>query len=150
MTDVSCDQRAESILEQALVLRLAISAGEQPYLVPLSFGYERGRLFFHSAPRGKKIEMLAQNPRVCFQVDQNVSLVRGKTACQFSMRYRSVIGYGRARRLEDLAEKRHALDQIVRHYGGDPVDYPEDQLRDLAVYEIAIDEITCKSHNMES
>ncbi len=65
------------------------------------------------------------------------------------MRYRSIIGYGRARRLENLDEKRCALDQIVRHYGGDPADYPEDQLRDLAVFEITIDEMTCKSHKMD-
>ncbi len=150
MTGVPCDPRAESILEQALVLRLAISAGGRPYLVPLSFGYNNGRLYFHSAPRGQKIEMLARNPLVCFEVDQNVSLVRSKSACQFSMRYRSVIGYGNARRLEDMAEKRAALDHIVRHYGGNPTDYPEDEVRDLAIFEIVIDEMTCKSHRMES
>ncbi len=149
MTGVPCDPRAQSILEQALVLRLAISSGERPYLVPLSYGYYAGKLYFHSAPRGQKIAMLAANPQVCFEVEQNVSLVRGETACQFSLRYRSVIGYGSARRLEDLSQKRVALDHIVRHYGGDPVDYPADQLRDLAVYEITITEMTCKSHKLE-
>lgn len=143
------DPQVDALLDRALVLRLALSAGDRPYLVPLCFGYDGDRLYFHSAARGKKLEMLAANPQVCFEVEEGVSLLRAAEVCRFSMRYRSVIGFGRAKQLADLAEKRRALDLIVRHYGGDPVDYPPETLRELAVFAIQIEEMTYKAHKLE-
>ncbi len=56
----------EEIIGLAKVCRLAMSVGDQPYLVPLCFGYEPGALYFHSAGEGKKLDMLETNDNVCF------------------------------------------------------------------------------------
>ncbi len=54
----------EEIIREAKVCRLAFSVDNMPYIVPLSFGYEKGIFYFHSALVGKKIDMVKKNDRV--------------------------------------------------------------------------------------
>jgi nitroimidazol reductase NimA-like FMN-containing flavoprotein (pyridoxamine 5'-phosphate oxidase superfamily) len=135
----------EAILHRATVCRLGLAVGNEPYVVPVSFGYQDGCLYVHSSPEGKKIEMLRQNPRVCFEVDVEEELVRKDTPCAWSIRYRSVIGWGRAAFLTAEEEKRRALDVIMAHYGGAvPGNYTEKGLREVTVLRIEIAGMTGK------
>ena len=106
----------EEIIEKADVCRLAMATGEIPYVIPMSFGYDGGVLYFHSAKDGRKIDILRQNPKVCFEFDIDTSVVEGETACKFGVAYRSVIGFGEAVFLESHDSKGKALEIITRHY----------------------------------
>lgn len=143
------DPQVQLVLTRALVCRLALSAADQPYLVPVNFGFEGGELFFHSGPGGKKLEMLAVNPRVCFELETDVELLPSISPCNFSMRYRSLIGYGSARRLESEPEKRRGLDAIIRQYGGEPGKYGPGALAGVEVYAILVERIDYKQHHIE-
>jgi nitroimidazol reductase NimA-like FMN-containing flavoprotein (pyridoxamine 5'-phosphate oxidase superfamily) len=134
----------EFVLQEAEVCRVAFSDNNQPYLVPLSFGYEPGFLYFHSALEGRKLDMLAHNSRVCFEVEYGCKLVRTETPCNFTVHFACVIGFGTATLIKDPDKKSHGLDMIVRHYGAVPPDYSADALRKLTVVQIKIDEMTCK------
>ena len=50
----------ESIIKRATVCRIALSENNVPYIVPLSFGYKDNCLYFHSAPEGRKIDIIKQ------------------------------------------------------------------------------------------
>jgi len=139
----------DNIFHKALVCRLALAVNNEPYLVPVCFGYQEGQLFFHSGPDGKKLEMLAVNPRICFELETDVEVLPNDSPCRFSMRYRSIIGYGRAVRLTDDAQKRAGLDVIIRQYGGTPGDISSQALNGVEVYAITIDSMTCKQHRIE-
>ena len=147
-SDVNSDQ-IEVVFNNALVCRLALSVNDRPYLVPVCFGYEDGRLFFHSGPGGKKLEMLAVNPMVCFELETDVAVIPNDTPCRFSMRYRSVIGYGRADLLVDDGEKRHGLDAIIRQYGGEPGAYGAAALMGVEVFAVTIESMTYKQHRLD-
>jgi nitroimidazol reductase NimA-like FMN-containing flavoprotein (pyridoxamine 5'-phosphate oxidase superfamily) len=134
----------EDILLKATVCRLAVCQDDVPYVVPLNFGYRDNRLYFHSAPEGRKIDTIKANPKVCFEVDVDHELVPGDVPCEWSVRYRSVIGFGQARLLEDAAEKRRGLDIILGHYGRGPFEYPEGAIDEVAVVEVEIDSLTGK------
>ncbi len=107
-----------SILNAASVCNLAMCDEGQPYIVPLCFGYEGSTLYFHSALEGRKLEVLRKNPHVCFEADVGSEVVESKEPCSWSMKYKSVIGFGKASFVEDLDGKREALDAIMRHYLG--------------------------------
>ncbi|MGW8186537.1 MAG: pyridoxamine 5'-phosphate oxidase family protein, partial [Desulfobacterales bacterium] len=92
--EISDRDEIELIIEKALVCRLAMVDEAEPYLVPLCFGFRNNTLFFHSAAEGKKLGLLRKNPRVCFELDCDTEVRTGEKACDFSMRYRSVIGFG--------------------------------------------------------
>lgn len=134
----------DSILQRATVCRLGLAVAGEPYVVPVSFGYRDGCVYVHSSPEGKKVEMMRQNPRVCFEVDVDEELVPKGAPCSWNVRYRSVIGWGRAAFLGDEAEKRAALDVIVAHYGAEPGDYAEKSLQKVAVIRIQVEELTGK------
>lgn len=137
----------EFVLQKAEVCRVAFSDNNQPYLVPLSFGYEPGEpgfLYFHSALEGRKLDMLTLNPRVCFEVEYGCKLVRTETPCNFTVHFASVIGFGTASIITDHARKAYGLDLIVKHYGAVPPSYEIKALSKLAVVQIKIDEMTCK------
>ena len=134
----------DEILHQATVCRLGLCDGGMPYVVPLSYGYEDDCLYFHSAPEGRKIEIIRTNPHVCFEVDVDHEFVPADTACNWTVRFRSVIGFGKARLVEDPEEKRRALDVILGHYSDGPYEYVTDSLDKVAVIRVQIDNITGK------
>ena len=116
----------------------------QPYVVPASFGYEDGTLYFHSSVEGKKVDILRKNNAVCVEFDVDQEITQAESACNWGVKYRSVIGFGRAFFIEGVEEKQRALDIIVAHYGGDPQDYPKATLRKMAVVRVEIQDATAK------
>ena len=134
----------EAVIRESLVCRLALSKDDQPYVVPLSFGYHDGVLYFHGAPEGQKVSMLKENDRVCFEFDTDVAVVEGDPACAWTMKYRSVIGFGKAVLVEDLEEKQAALDIIMSQYSDQAFSFPEPVLEHTAVIKVQIDSMTGK------
>ena len=135
----------DAIIRDCQVCRLALALENEPYIVPVSFGYDGASLFFHSAESGKKIEFLESNNRVCFEFDHNVKLESDpKTACKWTFFYESVIGYGTVSELTDPAEKTRGLDQIMLHYSGKQWEFNSSLMTRTRVWRIAIDTLTGK------
>ncbi len=139
----------EEILRQAAVCRIAMCDAGVPYLVPMSFGYEEGCLHLHSASEGKKIDVLKHNPSVCFELDIGQELVGNENPCKTSLKYRSVIGYGKAVFVVDREEKKRSLDAIVRQYSGQAYDYPEESLNEVTIIRIHVESMTGKQSGAE-
>jgi nitroimidazol reductase NimA-like FMN-containing flavoprotein (pyridoxamine 5'-phosphate oxidase superfamily) len=137
----------ESILHKALVCRIGLANGNEPYIVPVCFGYLPGRIYLHSSMSGKKIQMIEQNPKVCFEVDECHAIIVNEAPCAWGMRYRSVIGFGKASFITDDNEKKHGLNCILGHYGGSWHEFSNDEIRSVCVIRIDIDLITGKKHD---
>jgi nitroimidazol reductase NimA-like FMN-containing flavoprotein (pyridoxamine 5'-phosphate oxidase superfamily) len=139
------DQSAiEEIIHSALVCRLALSENDQPYIVPLSFGYQDHTLYFHGSSEGKKIEIINKNPNVCFEFDVSTEILKAEKACQWGMRYKSIIGFGRAVIVENIKEKQKALSVIMNQYSDDQFQIDEDAIRETAVIKVDIQSMTGK------
>ena len=139
---------AENLLKKASVGRLGTACQNEPYIIPLNFVYTDGKIFFHCAIKGKKIEYITRNPRVCFEVDEFISLGGGEKACDFTTYYRSVISYGQARIIENSKEKAEALQKLLEKYTTErpePV-FNETMLRRVKVIEIVIEKLTGKQN----
>jgi len=141
--DIVSREELDSILHAARVLRLAMALDNEAYLVPLSFGYDGRSLYFHSARHGLKLDMLRRNPRVCFEVEEEPRLVtNAQRACDWTFAYASVVGRGRAVELVQDDERLHALDEIMRHYGGDKFwHYESGVLARTSVWAVEIDSL---------
>jgi nitroimidazol reductase NimA-like FMN-containing flavoprotein (pyridoxamine 5'-phosphate oxidase superfamily) len=145
MSEPTTDRETiDAIIRRASVCRIGLSDDARPYVVPVCFGYEGDTLYFHSAPRGRKLDVLRRNNRVCFEFDVDVEIVPAKSACGWSMRFRSVVGFGDASLVEDLEGKRKALDVIVTQYGGQPGEYAASTLEKTAVVKIEIQSMTAR------
>ena len=134
----------ERIIRKALVCRVALSDDDSPYVFPVCFGYKDGCIYFHSALEGKKIEILKKNSRVCFEMDIEHELVEGERGCDWGMLYSSVIGYGTASYVEDMEEKKRALNILLEHYTGRKYDFADQSLDQVAVIKIQVKSMTGK------
>ena len=134
----------EQIIRAGKVCRLAIHAKPAPYIVPLNYGFRDGVLYFHSAPEGRKIDLLRQNPLVGFEISLDLGIVAGENACNWGARYRSAIGHGRIEFIEDLEEKRQALDAIMAQYTEGEFSYPDAAINGTCIYRLLIAEMTGK------
>ncbi|HNZ11540.1 MAG: Pyridoxamine 5'-phosphate oxidase [Deltaproteobacteria bacterium ADurb.Bin151] len=135
----------EAILLAAPVCRIAMANGDAPYVIPVNFAVSSGFLYFHCAATGKKIDMMRRNCNVCFEADIPGDLVRGGSACSWSMKYKSIIGFGRAFFIEQAAEKMRALDILMKKYAGnDNFSYDDEWLDKVCVIGVKIDKISGK------
>ncbi len=117
--EITDRKEVEEILSNAPVGRIGLVSDDQPYVVPINFVYDEGKIFFHSASEGKKIEYLKANPNVCFEVDELQAIIPNSTPCEFKTKYRSVIALGAAKILTDKEQRLQALRKIVAKYGGE-------------------------------
>ena len=134
----------EGVIAAAKVCRLAMADNGHPYVVPLCFGYADDVLYFHSAKEGKKLDILKKNNRVCFEFDIDAEIKIGKTACEWGMKFRSVIGIGRAYFIDDSETKRSALDKIMAQYSSDAFEYPDKAVDKTIVIRVEIESMTGK------
>ncbi|MBW2209095.1 MAG: pyridoxamine 5'-phosphate oxidase family protein [Deltaproteobacteria bacterium] len=132
----------ESIIHHSLVCRLGLTDGDIPYVIPLNFGYRENALYFHTGHKGKKIEILKENKKVCFEFDINHEVTTAENPCRWGMKYQSVVGYGKASFIDDLKSKERALNIIMAHYGGNPSEYPETNLERTLIIRVDIESMT--------
>jgi nitroimidazol reductase NimA-like FMN-containing flavoprotein (pyridoxamine 5'-phosphate oxidase superfamily) len=137
----------ESILNDATVCRIGLADGDEPYIVPVCFGFKDGAIYLHSAVSGKKIAMLEKNPRCCFEVDLCDTVLRTENPCSWGMRYKSIIGFGRTHIISDGEEKKKGLNCIMEHYGSGMHEFSDDDVRNVCVIRIDINSMTGKKHD---
>ena len=142
--EVTEPEKIAEIINKAEICHLGLVDGERAYVVPLNFGFDGRRLYLHSAREGKKIDLLKKNPNVCFEMVGQSDLAPGEQACGFTTYFSSVIGFGRARIIEDGPAKVQALDVIMAHHNGPQGGYKDKALAAMAVIVIDIEEMTGK------
>lgn len=141
-------EACEDILRRQGTGVLAVHGDEgYPYAVPLNFVYLDGRLYFHCAKAGHKLDAIAGNEKVSFCVIGHDEVLAEK----LTTLYRSVIVFGRASVVEDAGEKRAAVTALSQKLAPD---LPQPQQRidaeiasdweKLCIVRIDIDHMTGK------
>ncbi|MBR6596299.1 MAG: pyridoxamine 5'-phosphate oxidase family protein [Oscillospiraceae bacterium] len=138
----------QAILDTAKVLRLGLAVNNEPYVVPMNYGYtmEDGKLtlYLHSALRGKKLEMLQTNPKVFFELDCDLRPFEGVKPCQYGLSYSSIMGRGEAVLVEDVEEKMKAMTVLMKTQTGKDFSFNEQLVSIVAVVRIDVTEFTAK------
>lgn len=106
----------ENLLNQQETGHLATIGPGGPYLIPLHFIYRGGSIYFHCGSKGRKLENLKADPRVCFQVEEMTGIIPHELPCRYNTRYTSVIVEGNAEEVVDAGEKAAILNDIALKY----------------------------------
>ena len=140
--------RILEILDTARVLHLGLCAGDEPYVVPMNYGYteEDGRLvlYLHSAVRGKKLDMIRQNPKVFFELCCELVPFAGKVPCQYGLSYSSLMGRGTATVVEDVEEKKRAMTLLMKTQTGKDFVFEDRLVSIVAVIRVDVSQYTAK------
>lgn len=133
------------ILSKSEICRIALLDGNIPYIVPLNYGFLDNALYFHAASTGKKIDLIRKNNRVCFEIEYAAEIVRNEQSCNWTTRYRSVIGTGTMQILTDDIQKKNGLDIIMAHYGKkENNQYQESNISRMVILKLNIDQVSGK------
>ncbi|MDP4120714.1 MAG: pyridoxamine 5'-phosphate oxidase family protein [Bacillota bacterium] len=137
-----------SIIDICKVFRIAISVNNVPYIVPLNFGYEfknnHFNFYFHCANEGRKIDMIRKNDTVCFEMDCWHEMTAADTACSYGYLYKSVVGTGKVKILNDTEDKINALNILMYHQTGKDFSFTENQVSTVTVCRIDVLELSAK------
>ena len=122
-------------------------AGEDgyPYAAPLSYVYDGGRLYFHCARSGHKLDAIRRCEKASFCVIDQDQIVPE----EYTSYFRSVIAFGRVRILEDEGEKRAAIEKLALKYAPDSTVEDRKQViqkewEPLCMLEMELDHVTGK------
>lgn len=136
------------IIMEADFCNVAMSKNNTPYLIPMNYGFHEPFIYLHSANKGLKIDILRRNPQVCIGIVRNVKIEKMPDVCKTSMKYSSVIIFGKAEFLTDKDEKSEALSHIVQHYeqdvSRDKLNFDEYEFNRVTVLKVRIEKITGK------
>ena len=136
------------ILDTAKVLHLGLAVNDEPYVVPMNYGYtmEDGKLvlYLHSAVKGKKLDMLQANPKVFFSIDCDRQPFEGRVPCQYGLVYSSIMGKGTASIVEDAEEKKRAMTLLMKTQTGKEFTFEDRLVSIVAVIRIDAQEYTAK------
>lgn len=103
------------------------------------------RLYLHSATQGRKVACFDSSPRVAIEMDLELGVIEGPYACSFSYSYRSVMGSGIIRPLDDPAQKLRALELIMQHMAPDAkAPFTREAVERVRVYRVDVDQISGK------
>ena len=136
----------EEILKTAQVCHVGMVDDGKPYVLPMNFGYVENTIYLHSAPDGKKIDILTKNNNVCisFDIDQKLKYRDEHVACSWGMRFRSVVLSGKVFFIEDNVEKINCLNIIMKHYTNKEFSYNLPAVKNVKIWKVEIEEITGK------
>lgn len=143
--------KISEIIKACHCCRLGFNDGGNVYIVPLNFGYEKDgenyTFYFHSAPEGRKIDLIKTGCSVGFEMDVNYSLNEATDACGYSAKFQSIIGSGKVSLIYDKSQKIHALQSIMHHYTGkSDWNFPDSVLENTAAFKLEVCELSCKEH----
>ena len=136
------------ILDTAKVLHLGLAVNNEPYVVPMNYGYlmEDGKLtlYLHSAVRGKKLDMVRANANVFFELECDLQPFEGRVPCQYGLVYSSVMGRGKAHIVEDVEEKKQAMSILMKTQTGKDFTFEDRLVTIVSVIRIDVETYTAK------
>jgi hypothetical protein len=142
--EITSSTEIEEIIQKAVVCHLGLIDGDEPYIVPMSFGYQDKTLYLHSATEGRKIDVIKKNDNVCFELETDIEMVKAESACKWSTKYRSVMGTGKAKIIEDSKAKALGLSIIAAHYAGIQYGFQQENVDKVLVIKIDIEKLSGK------
>ncbi len=134
----------EAVIQKSIVCRLGLSDNNVPYIVPLCFGYKDNTIYVHGSLKGRKTDIIQKNQNVCFEFDIDTQIVEDENACKWAMKYKSVIGFGKALFLKEPDKKQKALKIIMNQYSNKLFKFPEKSINSTMVIKIEIERMTGK------
>ncbi len=134
------------ILESSEICRLGLVDNNEAYIIPVNFAFHDGSIYIHSAMNGRKMEILKRNNKVAFEMESLTSIISGPQPCDWTARYRSVMGKGVIDIEVNTEQKKQALDLIMKKYGwqNNELVYDDALLLRVCILKLKIESITGK------
>jgi nitroimidazol reductase NimA-like FMN-containing flavoprotein (pyridoxamine 5'-phosphate oxidase superfamily) len=137
-----------AILDEARHCHVGIAVEAQPIVIPTIHARIDDTLYLHGSPASRLLRTGGHGTPLCVTVTLVDGLVLARSAFHHSLNYRSVVVLARARKVDDVDEKRRAMTALVEHVlAGRSLEArppSDDELRKTLVLALPIDEASAK------
>ncbi len=146
--EVTDPEFVKDVLEHSVKAAFGFYDGNEPYVVPMNFGYEfdgsKLKLYMHCAKEGRRMSIIKSgHTKVAFEMDVDKKLVLYEdNPCASGMGYKCLMGVGTVR-IVDEVEKRDSLSRLVKREFGKEVPLPEN-LDGIEVLCLEVDSYSAK------
>jgi len=125
-----------------------VDQDNSPYVLHMNFGYLEDNIYFHASQKGKKIDILKNNPKVCiaFSTDHELRYVNEEVACSWGMKYRSILAYGKVEFIEDMQEKEQVLKIIMANYTDSEFSFNAPAVFEVCVFKVSIEKLDGRAY----
>jgi len=147
--EIKDKEEIEAIIQKCRVCHIGMVDNDKPYVLPFNFVYAEDAIYLHSAPVGKKNEILKANNNIClnFDTDYEVFHRHENVACSWGMKFRSVVINGTVSFIEDYDEKIRILNIVMKKYAGrDDFKYNAPAVKNVCVMKVNIEQMTGKKY----
>jgi len=142
-----------AILDKAKIVHIGLVDGDEPYVIPMNYGYtmQEGKLtlYLHGAKWGRKLDIMRANPKVFFSLECDVQPFEGDIACRYGTAYSSIMGKGTAEILEDVEAKKSGLSVFMKTQTGRDFTFSEKMVSIVSVIKIDVSWYTAKHRPMD-
>ncbi len=136
------------ILDNSLIAHIGMVDGDEPYVVPMNYGYTMndGKLtiYLHGARKGRKIDIMKANPKVFFEMECDIQPFEGEVACKYGMAYSSLMGKGKAVIVEDVEEKKFGMSAVMKTQTGKDFTFEDKMVSFVNIIRIDVSDYTAK------
>lgn len=139
------EEKTVEILQRGTAGTLALMGdGGYTYSLPISYVYDAGKIYFHCANAGHKLDAIEKHDKVSFSViDENVVVPE-----EYTTYFRSAVVFGKIRVIREEAEKRRTLEILAAKFSPDHEEGRrkeiDDQLAQVTMLELTIDHMSGK------
>ena len=139
-------EEIDAILKQCKTCYVAMSVDDVPYVLPLNFAMDGGRVILHSAQFGRMWETIKKNPKVCINwtLGEELAWQDELVGCSYRVKSKSVIVEGTAEVVEDMDEKERIVKQFMTQYSDLTFKFNAPAIRNVGILLVPIDKITAK------
>lgn len=136
------------ILDKSKVVHIGMVDGDEPYVVPMNYGYtyenEKLTIWLHGATTGRKLDVMRKNPKVFFEMECDLIPFEGEVACKYGLSYSSLMGRGIAEIIEDSEEKQKALSILMKTQVNKDFEFNEKLASVVGIVKIDVLDFTAK------
>ncbi|NLK15828.1 MAG: pyridoxamine 5'-phosphate oxidase family protein [Bacteroidales bacterium] len=143
------DEQINEVIKSADTCSLAmVDENGKPYVILMNFGYKDGVFYFHSDPKGKKIDCLKRNPSVSIALSTNHRYFHQNenVACSYGLSYRSLYAQGEIKFIEDKEQKIEALKIFMKQYSDKDFTFSDPAVNNVIVFILKPKELKCKQY----
>ena len=137
----------ENVIRECRTCFLGLSdKNNQPYVIPMNFGYKDNTIYLHSGQFGRKWEIMKENPKACitFTLGDELAYQDEHVACSWRVKSKSVIAEGKIEFVEDYNEKEAILHILMTQYSNKKFKFNIPAVKNVGIFKMKIDTLKAK------
>ena len=137
----------EAVINECRTCFLGLSDHtNQPYVIPMNFGYKDGTIYLHSGQFGRKWKIMKENPKACvtFMLGDELAYQDEHVACSWRVKSKSVIAEGKIEFIENYEEKEAILHILMAQYSDKEFKFNAPAINNVGIFKLKIKSLKAK------